>query len=64
MPWHLLPDPATREAAALALAEQLLALGATLVLLRRGAEGVLVAHGPSGEAFTVSGKPNEMPTQQ
>jgi sugar/nucleoside kinase (ribokinase family) len=41
------------EAAALALVQQLLDLGVTTVLLRRGADGVLAAHGPSGEAVFV-----------
>lgn len=58
-----LPEPAAsaqgrerHEAAAADMAARLIALGAALVLLRRGPEGVLVAHGASGEAYVVGGE--------
>lgn len=39
----------------LQLVDRLLAAGATTVALRRGPEGALVKHGPSGEAWQVGG---------
>ncbi|KIZ02012.1 26S proteasome regulatory subunit T6, partial [Monoraphidium neglectum] len=49
--------PQQHEAAAVDLVNALIDLGATTVLLRRGADGVLAAHGPSGQAVSVPAVP-------
>ena len=45
--------PEENEAAAAGMVARLIALGSKLVLLRRGPDGVMVAHGPRGEAYSV-----------